>query len=126
MKYNSYSNPFLSRKTYNSICEWWSRSTFNGQLPLYKMALTNEPSGRFHAKAVSQYQFNKRAEGDIRLSNGFVTVETPDDVSFIRPDDLVKFQGIYYRVENVSKREITKTREYMKTPLCVFVLNLVR
>ncbi len=126
MKYNSYSNPFLSRKTYNSVCEWWSRSTYDGQIPLFKMALTNAPSGKFHAKAVSQYMFNKKAEGDIRLSNNFVTIETPDDVSFVRPDDVVKFQGLFYRVDNVAKREVSKTRENMKHPICVFVMQLTR
>jgi len=126
MKYNSYANPFLSRKTYNTICEWWIRSTFNGQIPLFKMAHSNVPTGKFHAKAVSQYMFNRKAEGDIRLSNNFVTIETPDDVSMINVDDIVRFQGLFYRVENVSKREITKTRENMRKPLCVFVLQLAR
>ena len=69
---------------------------------------------------------NKKMEADIRLSNGYVTIETPDDVSFLRPDDLVRFQGIMYRVQNIAKREVAKTREFMKRPISVFVLNLAR
>ena len=126
MIYSSRTNPFLSRKTYDSICEWWSRSTFEGQLSLAKMAVTVAPSGTFHAKAVSQFSYNKKAEGDIRLSNGYVTIETPDNVSFMRPDDIVKFQGIFYRIDNIAKREVSKTREFLKRPVCVFVLQLVR
>lgn len=126
MNYNSNANPFLSRKTYNCVCEWWGRSTFNGQLNLAKIAYTQAPSGAFHAKAVSQFMLNKKNESDIRLSNGYVTIETPDDVSFIRPDDIVRFQGIMYRVLNIARREVSKTREFMKNPVCVFVLNLGR
>ena len=126
MNYNSNSNPFLSRKTYNCICEWWARSTFQGQVNLSKIAYTLAPAGTFHAKAVSQFMMNKKMEADIRLSNGYVTIETPDDVSFLRPDDLVRFQGIMYRVQNIAKREVAKTREFMKRPISVFVLNLAR
>ena len=126
MNYKSNSNPFLSRKTYNCICEWWGRSTFQGQLNLAKIAYEQAPSGTFHAKPVSQFMMNKKNEMDIRLSNGYVTIETPDDISFLRPDDIVRFQGIMYRVQNIARREISKTREFMKVPVCVFVLNLGR
>jgi len=90
------------------------------------MAVSIAPTGTFHAKAVSSYMFDKRTEGDIRLSNNYVAIETPDDVSLMRPDDLVKFQGIFYRVQNISKRELSKTREFMKRPVCVFVMQLMR
>lgn len=70
--------------------------------------------------------FNKKNEGDIRLSNNYVTIETPDDVSAIITDDLVRYEGILYRVDNISKRQVTKTREFMKRPVCVFVLQLTR
>ena len=108
------------------MCQWWSRSTFKGELPLYKMAMSLAPSGSFHAKALSEYTFNKKNEGEIRLSNSYVTIETPDDASFIRVDDIVRFQGILYRVDNISKREIVKTRENMRNPYSVFVLQLTR
>ena len=126
MRYSSRVNPFLSRRTYNNIAKWWSRSTFDGQIPLYKMAMSNAPSGTFHAKAISDYMFNRKNEGDIRLSNSFVTIETPDDASLVRVDDVVQFQGILYRVDNVSKREITKTRENMRYPICVYVIQMTR
>ena len=126
MRYNSYANPFLSRKTYNAVCEWWSRTTFDGQLPLYKMALTNAPTGKFHAKEVSQFYFGKKNEGDLRISDGSLTIETPDDASFMRVDDIVRFKGILYRVVSIGQRYIAKTRENMKYPLSVYVLSLTR
>lgn len=126
MKYNSYANPFMSRKVYRYVCEWWSRSTFDGQLPLFKMALTTAPTGKFHAKEVSQFYFGKKNEGDIRLSDGSVTIETPDDVSFVRPDDIVKFEGVLYRVISIGRRDVAKTRENMKNPISVYVLSLTR
>ena len=126
MRYSSRVNPFLSRRTYNNIAKWWSRSTFDGQIPLYKMAMSNAPSGTFHAKAISDYMFNRKNEGDIRLSNSFVTIETPDDISAIMVDDLVRYEGILYRVDNVSKRQVSKTKEFMRHPVSVFVLQLTR
>ena len=126
MGYSSNANPFLSRKTYNAVCEWWARTTVKGQLSLSKLGYETSPSGRFHAKAVSQFMFNKKNAGDIRFSNNYVTIETPDDVSAILTDDLVRFEGILYRVDNISKRQIAKTREFMKRPACVFVLQLTR
>lgn len=126
MGYSSNVNPFLSRKTYNAVCEWWARTTCKGQLSLSKLGYEIAPSGSFHAKAVSQFMFNKKNEGDIRISNNYVTVETPDNISAIATDDIVRFEGILYRVENISKRQITKTREFMKRPACVYVLQLTR
>ena len=126
MRYTSGVNPFLSRKTYNCVCEWWSRSTFNGQIPLYKLATENVPSGKFHAKAVSPFMYNTKLGGDVRVSNGYVTIESPDDLSFVRANDIVTFQGIIYRIENISKREVTKTREFMRHPISVYVLQLMR
>lgn len=126
MNYSSYANPFLSRKTYNAVCEWWARSSFQGQISLSKLAYEIMPTGTFHAKAVSQFMFNKRNEGDIRFSNNYVTIETPDDASAIMTDDLVRYEGILYRVDNISKRQVTKTREFMKRPFCVYVLQLTR
>ena len=126
MKYSSRVNPFLSRRTYNNVSKWWARSTFNGQMPLYKMAMSIAPSGTFHAKAISDYMFNRKNEGDIRLTNSYVTIETPDDISLVRVDDIIQFQGILYRVDNVSKREIAKTRENMRYPICVYVVQMTR
>ena len=126
MGYSSKANPFLSRKTYNAICEWWSRTTCKGQLALNKLGYELAPTGTFHAKDVSQFSFNKKNEGDIRLSNSYVTIETPDDISAIMTDDLIRYQGIIYRVDNVTRRQISKTREFMRKPLCVYVMQLTR
>lgn len=126
MKYNSYANPFLSRKTYCHISEWWARTTFDGQMPLYKMAYALAPTGKFHCKEVSQYYFGKKSEGDIRVSEATLTIESPDDLSSIRPDDIVKYEGILYRIVSLGKREVAKTRENMRHPIYVFVLQLMR
>lgn len=126
MAYSSKANPFLSRKTYHSICEWWARSTFKGQLSLSKLGYELAPTGTFHAKAVSQFTYAKANHSDVRFSNSYVTIETPDNVSSIMTDDLVRYEGILYRVENVVKREVVKTREFMRRPLCVYVLQLTR
>ena len=126
MRYSSRVNPFLSRRRYNNICEWWSPSDFGGQLPLFKFAVTRAPNGKFHAKALSDYSLNRNNESNIRISNSFVTVETPDDVSLMPVDSIVRFQGILYRVANVSKREVAKTRQFHKVPLFIYVIQLTR
>ena len=126
MNYSKKPNPFKSRRTYNDICEYWKRTTYDGNVSLSKLAYTTAPTGSFRAKAVSQYMMNRKNEGDINVSNGFVTIETPDDVSFLSPNDLVKFQGIFYRVDNCAKRVIDKTTEFMKTPLFMYIIQLVR
>lgn len=126
MNYSSNSNPYLSRKTYNSICEWWSRSTFGGQLNMSKIAYELAPTGQFHAKNVGEFTFNKRNEGDMRFSNSYVTIETPDDASGVRADDLVRFRGVLYRVDNIVRREISKSREFMRRPYAVYVMQLTR
>ncbi len=126
MNYAKKPNPFMSRRTYNDVCEYWKRTTYEGGINMSKMAHTTTPSGSFRAKAVSQYMLNRKNEGDINLSNGFVTIETPDDVSFLAPNDIVRFQGIFYRVDNCAKRVIGKTTEFMKTPLFTYIIQLVR
>ena len=126
MRYSSRVNPFLSRRRYNSVCEWWAPSNYGGQIPLYKMAVTMSPAGKFHAKALSDFSYNRDNESSIRISNSFVTIETPDDVSMMVVDSIVRYQGILYRVSNVSKREIAKTRQFMRVPLFIYVIQLTR
>ena len=62
----------------------------------------------------------------MRFSNNFVTIETPDNISAIMVDDIVRYEGILYRVDNVSKRQVSKTKEFMRHPVCVYVLQLTR
>ena len=125
-KYSSNSNPYLSRKTYDSMCEWWSRSTFDGQLNMSKIAYELSPTGLFHAKNVGEFTFNRRNDANMRYSNSYVTIETPDDASAVRADDLVRFRGILYRVDNIVRREISKSRQFMRRPYSVYVLQLTR
>lgn len=84
------------------------------------------PAGKFHAKALSDFSYNRDNESSIRISNSFVTIETPDDVSMMVVDSIVRYQGILYRVSNVSKREIAKTRQFMRVPLFIYVIQLTR
>ena len=126
MEYSGYSNMVVSRRTYRDKCEWWQRTTVNGQITLSILAHNVAPNGTFRAKNVSNHYMGKTMEGDIRLSNGYVLVETPDDVSFLRPDDYVRYEGIFYRVDTIQRRELARTRMNMKHPICVFVIQLVR
>lgn len=126
MRYSSYSHPAMSRRAYRETCEWWQRTTVQGQLPLYKMAHSVAPSGKFSARNVSNHFMGKREDGDFRFTNGFVTVETPDDISSLRPDDLVKYEGIFYRVDSIQRMEDARTRDNMKHPLSRYLIQLVR
>lgn len=126
MKYASNVESVLSRRSYPEICEWWQRTTSNQQLPLNKYYVELAPSGKFHAKEITNYSFDKREMMDFRIGANSVTIESPDDISKIRVDDVVRFEGLMYRVQSKTKRKIRKTREFMRTPLFVYVMTLVR
>lgn len=126
MKYASNVESVLSRRAYPEICQWWRRTTSSQKLPLSKYFTDLAPSGKFHAKEVTNYSFDKRDMMDFRMGACSVTIETPDDVSTLRPDDVVMFEGVMYRVESKNKRKIRKTRECMRVPLFVYVMTLVR
>ena len=126
MKYGMQSLPFLSRKTYDEIVKWWSRSTYDGQIKLSELAYKIAPTGEFHAKEVTAITDSRSPIADVRYSKTYLAIETPDDISNVRVDDIVMFRGIVCRVDSKSRRTISKTREFMKSPLSVFVLQLER
>lgn len=119
-------NPLLSKRNYNILCRWWDKTTFDGQSSPSQIAYKKQPSGTFYAKTVSDYNFGTNEVADIRFGSQFVAVESPYDLSAIRPDCLVEFEGLLYRVQNKTSRVLRKTTQNMRNPIRVWVLQLVR
>ena len=119
-------NFLVSRKGYHIKCRWWDKTTFNGQIPSDRLAYKVQPSGYFVAKPITDYSFQTSQVADIRVGSQFVTIESPDDLSMLRPDDLVSFQNILYRIERITPKAKAKTTQFMRNPIYIYVLQLVR
>ncbi len=96
---------FQSRRTYNSLCRWWSRNE-DEQYELDKLVLNRVPSGLFWAKetASEQYQDNV-VNGMFMFDRTTVVIKSPDDLTGIKSEDIVEYEGELWMVRSVQKRK---------------------
>lgn len=94
---------FQSRRNYNELCRWWSRSEDDAYSD-NTLIMKRVPTGTFMAKEVSPEQIQ-----DVVIANSFmfeknsITLKSPDNLIGIKCDDLVEYQDEMWIVSNVQK-----------------------
>lgn len=94
---------FQSRRNYNEFCEWWSRDETD-KYTAEELIMQRVPTGVFMAREYSP-EVNQDAivGGVFRFDKTTITIKTPDDVYGIKNDDIVRYDGEMWFVENVQK-----------------------
>ena len=96
---------FQPRRNFNEHCRWWSRNesdTYEDNELKYKRV----PNGHFFAKEVDAETNDRNIIGGIfMIDRTRITIESPDNLSDIKSNDIVEYQGEFWRVDNVQKKK---------------------
>ena len=94
-------------------CEYWSVDDniySNNDRIIYQ----NRPTGFFRAKEVNSFVEENQVVGQAFLTKQHnVTLETHDNVSDLKNNDLVKFENLVYRVDSIQKTSVKKQKMFM-------------
>lgn len=109
---------FRSRRTYNERCRWWSRNEQENDTTITngfdnvivgnseELIMKKAPSGYFYAKEVSSESHSDLiVAGMYRVDKIIVTIATPDDLTGIKQNDYVEYQGKMWVVENFQTKK---------------------
>ena len=96
---------FQSRRNMNEHCTWWTR--LEGEdIEESKLIYKRVASGTFSAQEVSsETSDNNVIGGTFMVRKTSVTIKSSDNLSDIKPNDWIDYQGEIWRVENVQKKK---------------------
>ncbi len=96
---------FQSRRNYNEQCRWWTRNE-GDNIEENELRYKRVPSGYFNAREVNAEANDKNVIGGIfMVDRTQVTIESPDNLSTIKANDIVEYQDELWRVENCQKKK---------------------
>lgn len=107
---------WTSRRDKFLECKFWSQDMAeeNG-VDNDEIAYKLSPSGSFYAKEMNSYNFSNQILADVFMAESItITVFTEDDVSCLKRNDIIEFDGEIYRVEEIQKTPYKKQRQFLK------------
>ena len=114
---------FLSRRDYFDECEYWLRK--EGENPNQLIYNTRRSDGYFDAKLSNPEVYGKDVvAGVFMFDTTRLMLETRDDISCIRANDVIKYNGKYYAVEDIQKRPQRKTSQYHNDLTYIYYISL--
>lgn len=114
----------MGKRTHFHECLFWRRDDKNKSLE----ELTHEkaPDGRFYARQENNRTNNANiVAGMFMFDNENIMLSTYDKIE-IRKNDIVKYENVYWNVDNVQYVEIHKNNEFMRKPSIRTYLQLRR
>lgn len=104
-----------TRRGYNEHCKWWSRNETD-QYDNSELVYKRIPSGEFFAREVSpQMENNNIISGTFLFEKDTITIETPENLQGIKPNDYIMYQDEYWIVVDVQSRQVRQQQtEFMK------------
>ena len=104
-----------SRRDIFSPVEYWSQIDNEDIVSNSQIAYQTNPSGTFMAKEMSSYTDDSQVVGEsMMFDENTINIYTRDKIEKLRVNDLVKYDGRVYRVDNIQKNYVKKQRQFMK------------
>lgn len=95
--------------------EYWSQIDDEDIVSNSQIAYKILPSGTFMAKEVSSFTNDSQVVGEtLMYDERTVNIYTRDKVNDLRVNDIVRYEGKFYRVDNIQKNYVKKQRQFMK------------
>ena len=95
--------------------EYWSQIDNEDLVSNSQISYNRLPTGTFMAKEVSSFTDDSQVVGEtLMYDENTVNIYTRDKVSDLRVNDIVKYEGKIYRVDNIQKNYVKKQRQFMK------------
>lgn len=97
---------WVSRRDCHEFCSWWARNE-GDEYTDDELIMKREPSGTFYAKEYSpEYYDNNMHAGAFMSDRTTVTIRTPDDITGIKQNCIVKYQGKKWIVVSVQRKNV--------------------
>ena len=115
-----------SRRDYFLYCTYWSQIENEDLVANNEIIHTKIPTGSFYAKEVNSYTIESDVVASVFMAESTtITIETADDVSDLRRNDIVKIDDKVYRVDNIQKTPIKKQRQFLRNSYSMnYVISL--
>lgn len=103
-----------SRRDYFLHCAYWSQNE-EEYIGDDKIVYEKDPTGYFYAKELSSYNISSNVVVGVFMARSVrVTIETKDDVSNLRRNDIVIIDNKIYRVEDIQITPVKKQRQFLR------------
>ncbi len=118
---------WTSRRDKFLECKFWSQDEAeeNG-VDDSEIAYKLSPTGTFYAKELNPYNITNQVLAEAFMAEAItVSIFTEDDISSLKRNDIVEFDGEIYRVEEIQKNPYKKQRQFMKEGYsCSYYISL--
>ena len=95
--------------------EYWSQIDNEDLVSNSQISYNRLPTGTFMAKEVSSFTDDSQVVGETLMYDEItVNIYTRDKIDDLRVNDIVKYEGKIYRVDNIQKNYVKKQRQFMK------------
>lgn len=112
-----YCDIFESRRTSFEEAQWWSQKTVVGQNGKYdysKLAHSIAPTGTFFCEETNAPVESPNKIGDVRFTGRIVSLVTTDDImGKIFKDDVVRYDGRFWRVESITMQREWRRSQFV-------------
>ena len=120
---NDYVDIFSSRRDYFEECEYWLRK--DSENPNELIYNVRQSDGFFDAKLSNPETFGKDVIGGVFMFDTMrLTLETRDDIRTMRANDIVKYNGVFYMVEDIQKRPQRKNTQFHSDITYIYYISL--
>ena len=114
-----------SRRDYFLHCSYWSQNEAD-YIPNNEIIHLKDPTGYFYAKELNSYYTSSQVLSGLFMAESItVTIETRDNVSDLKRNDLVVIDDKVYRVDTIQSSPIKKQRQFLRNQYSkVYVITL--
>lgn len=116
---------YHSRRTNYEECEYWIRDERNKKALATDWVMKNSPSGTFFAKEVSPKTNRMNQSANVwAYDRDEITLETDDDVNFIKRGCIVKYDDELWIVDTNQRQIHRKESEFDKEKHYRYIISM--
>ena len=114
----------VTRRSYNERCKWWRMDSDNPDFEVLKHNIA--PSGIFFARQIADTNdADNQDNGIVFIETLTTTIETQDDISKMKPKDMVFYDNQLWIVDApITSTKYNKNTEYNKRANRIYRLVL--
>lgn len=108
---------YTSRREMFNRCEYYSQNEDEDIVDVNQIGYFDSPTGFFYAKEINAITVDNQVISEMFMAESIsVVLFTYDDVDCLKRNDLVKYNGLIYRVDSIQIQPIKKQRQFRKNP----------
>lgn len=102
------------RDLFNEV-EYWSQVANEDLVSNSQLVYNRMPTGSFMAKEISSYSLDSQVVGEtVMFDDTSVTLYTRDKIEDLKVNDKVRYNGKFFRVDNIQKNYVKKQKQFIK------------